>query len=181
MKKALIIACIVIPIIILVYLSLPWTLLFVNSIVEGIKYDPSTEPQPAITYGEFPVELTYQIDGEIKTVSGILVCKYSHYDLEDRYWSSSLKETDETGFLIYEDKEVEIFCDVGCADYLMGEDVDPKYNEPTFFTKRNVWWNGGSASAIDEEELYLKYKIKVISWNVADPIVNSFQEFESIN
>ena len=180
MKKALKIACIVVPILFFVFLSLPWTLLLGHAIVEGIKYDPSTEPQPAIAYGEFPVKLTYQIDDEIKTESGILVCKYSHYDLGDRHWVEYMNGTEE-GLLIYEDKEVKIFCHIGDGAYLMGDASNPKNNEPRFYTKRNVWWNGGSSSLIDEEELCQKYKIKVINWSVADPIVNSFEEFESRN
>lgn len=39
-------------------------------------------PRPEITYGEFPIELTYSVDGEVYTAKDTVVCEFDGFGLQ---------------------------------------------------------------------------------------------------
>ena len=55
-----------------IYISIPFTALIVHGVIEGLKYDPSQEPKPQVTYGEFDWELTYTVDDKTINIKLIL-------------------------------------------------------------------------------------------------------------
>ena len=36
-------------------------------------------PRPVVTYGEFPIELTYSVDGDIYTAKDAVVCEFNDW------------------------------------------------------------------------------------------------------
>lgn len=84
---ALVIVFVVIALV--VYLALPWTLLLghgiVTGIVDSIQSIGQEKPSPRIVYGDFSLELVYEIDGEIVEVSDVYICEYRGYDKESGY------------------------------------------------------------------------------------------------
>ncbi len=170
-----------------VIVSVPFTLLIadvaIDAIFDGDQSPTSEPPEPGVTYSEFPIEVTYEIDGEVVTVSGIYVCEYSHWDelTKRRIWSGYMKDTEEFGLLLYEGKHEKVFCRIGAAGYYMGDEIDEKYMKPSFFKKYNPWYEAFhmlvDKGVRNERQIFEEYKIKVISWKIPDPIENTFDEF----
>ena len=153
------------------YFAFPHTLLLGYNLIEGLKYDPSQEPKPEITYGEFPLELTYKVDDELITVTDVLVCEYYSYDetLDLIHWNEVMKSTNEMGFVLYDKGGVKITCRLGRAEYYMGEEGQ---EEPQPIISKEIKWIG--SSSLTEKELKETYGIELISWKTAPPIENFF-------
>ena len=151
-------------------------------------------PKPEITYGEFPCVLTYEVDGEIKTIEDTIVCEFDGFEAlseagKYRKWKSYLKSGDEELVLLnLRDKNevnefghtmLELFFYWGNAEYYMGDVDDGRSNKEQDFKwveykyKNAEGQIGGSAYKADEA--YEKYKIRLISWEVAPPIKNEFK------
>ena len=57
-------------------------------------------PRPEITYGEFPFTLTYELDGEIKTIEDTIICEFDGFEAigesgKYRKWKTYLKSGNE--------------------------------------------------------------------------------------
>ena len=68
----------------------PW---FIIWLVLVILPNP---PKPAIRYGEFPFRLTYELNGETKTIEDVAICEFDGYGErseagQDRKWKTHLK------------------------------------------------------------------------------------------
>ena len=167
----------------LVFLSLPWTLLLVNGVVDNIsdyvKDIGQEKPYPQITYGEFPLELVYEIDGEIVEVSDVYICEYDGYDKESGkiYWKGYMESTGEAGFVLMKKPFQKVYCKIGSPGYYMGEVQYGNDIQPTVIWESIFY----GAKSIDKSELLEKYDIKIISYKVATPIKNSFEAFGDIN
>ncbi len=155
----------------IIYISIPFTALFVHSVTDGFNYDPTQEPKPRVTRGEFQLELTYAVNGEIKTVSDIYVCEYEGYieSIDFLEWNGYMKSTKEVGFLIYKNKNAKIFCMLGYPSYYMGELQEKPY--PVIIEEK-----GAGSGVITEEELLKNYGIEIKSWKTDPPIKNSFEK-----
>lgn len=145
-------------------------------------------PTPTIKYAEFPFELTYEFDGEIITVEDTYVCKFNGYGANEgtgiyREWKGYVKSTGEEDILLIEDDNILIFCSIGSAKYYMG---DPEYfadgiARPEYRITPSIYYVeypnelGGKTIGRLENEHLEKYKIKLISWKLSDPIENSFE------
>lgn len=161
-------------VIFIIYISAPFTALFVHSVIEGLKYDTSQEPKPQVMYGEFDWELTYTVDDKTINIKDVYVCEYLGYNetINLRRWDGYIKSSHEVGFLIFHNKHVKVFCKLGDPSYYMGDSQQEPY--PFIIEDK-----GAESGLITEEELLKKYKIKIISWNVMPPIENSFEEFNN--
>lgn len=83
----------------------PWLCLWL-----GLTLMPNP-PKPTIRYGEFPFTLTYELNGEVKTIEDTAVCKFDGYYErteagQSRKWITYLKSeiessdtTEETGHI----------------------------------------------------------------------------------
>ena len=69
-KKLLIIAIAIFVLIALFYLFV------ISGAFLTLTYFAPNPLKPEITYGEFPFTLTYELDGEIKTIEDVVVCEY---------------------------------------------------------------------------------------------------------
>lgn len=156
----------------IIYICIPFTALFVHSIIDGLKCNSSHEPKPQVSYGEFPLELTYTIDDETIKISDIYICEYIRYieSIDLREWDGYMKSTKEMGFLLYDERNIKIFCLLGHPGYYMGELQEQPY--PVIVEEK-----GAGSGIITEEELLENYGIELKTWKTASPIKNSFEEF----
>ena len=145
--------------------------------------------KPALQEQEFPFSITYTLDGEQKTVSGVFVCEYvgrsftleggdftrewkgyveGVENLHDTYYATvCVGETDDGG---------EILLSLGVfAAHFMGEpDFADSVIEPSLFIVHSSEDNLSSESSDDPEELEGVYGLKIIDYHYDAPIENSF-------
>lgn len=163
-----------VPVVIVMFFSLPWLL-----IGASIWLSPNP-PKPNITYGEFPFELVYEIDGEVVTVKDTYICEYDGIGANEgtgkyRVWKGYIKGTGEETILLCEDEDREVHCFVGDAEYYMN---DEKYPEKRPFAPRV--FDTAKPNKFPKPELFSSeeimdyYGIKIISYKFTDPIENSF-------
>lgn len=167
---------------VVVYYIYPWFVIFIGTMSQP---DP---PKPKITYGEFPFKLVYDIDGKRKVIEDTLICEFDGVGMDEgrgkfRKWKEQLasgnenvlllKVNDFNPFIVYK----EIYYDTGGADYYMDDMSNGVSYEHGFPDARRFekYVGGGSSDGIIfADELYEKYKIKIISWDYTPPIQNSF-------
>ena len=160
----------------IIVLSFPWLMIGVGGMM---REDP---PQPNVTYGEFPFEITYILRGETITVRDVCVCEYDGVGWNEgqgkhRTWNSYIKSTGEDRLVLLTDGNKQIYCTVGSGGYYMGD--QPSHASKTF-TPELRWIEierDGTVSypntLSDEAQDY--YGIYLVSWTFSDPIVNSFE------
>ena len=157
----------------------------------GLIFAPSPG-QPEFVYGEFPFSLTYELNGEIIEINDVIICEYNGVVLRDdrgkmRQWNEKLKsgnekiilldlsdssETDELGREI-----LEVYFSYGRAEYYMGE-TQTSSNPPTTDSIAYLYITSEGTiggSGYRPEEAYEKFGIRLISWECAPPIENSFE------
>ena len=176
-KKLLIVGLVIllIPVIIVLYFSLPWVMIFLGN---ALAPNP---PKPEITYGEFPFELVYEIDGETVTVNDVYVCEFDGFGMNEgqgkyREWKGYVQGTGEEGVILFEEGEVIIWCYIGSPKYYMGEVKYIDAYTPNV-VKESPYLSGTSYEGLRADELWELYNIRIISWQFSDPIENSFRYF----
>ena len=177
-KKNIIITVVSILIPICIFVSifiLPWMAIFV-----GTWLFTPTPAKPEITYGEFPFELVYEVDGEIITVNDVYICKYDGIGANEgtgkyRMWEGYIESSEEEAVILVEDHDRKIYCFVGDAEYYMN---DERYPEQTPLTPRVYDVDKIQDATIDfhtTNEILEYYNIKIVSWKFSEPIKNSFK------
>ena len=157
-------------------------LLLVWMLISMVTSCGFTVPRPEINECEFDFSVTYEFNGEIKTVSGVYVCKYDGIDwsLEGGYrraWAGYVKygtpeevillETAEDGGEI----ELNLCFDPG---YFMG-DSHWKNEEPfTPIITVKLVSDGGLCFENNADIIAETYGAKIISYEYNEPIENSF-------
>lgn len=136
---------------------------------------------PVIRRAEFPITVTYEDDGEVKTVYDTLVCEFDGYVWESsdyarhRKWNYHL----ESGkyITLFQGAEHYVFVlKVDCsAAWMMGdeEEAPSEGGEPSYL----IGISFGEAEKFypyDEDEFYQDMSIKVLDFEVAPPIENTF-------
>ena len=131
---------------------------------------------PEVTYGEFPITLTYEKDGEIITQNAIYVCEYMGEDVMTGSvkWKEYIKGTGERGIIIYEENNVKIICELGSPQYYMGEREYKKEKIKPHIVKEDNSFFDTKVSVLSESQLYEQYNIKIISCDFPDPVENTF-------
>ncbi len=150
-------------------------------------------PKPEITYGEFPFKLTYELNGEIKTIEDIVICEFDGFEVigeagKYRKWKTSLKSGNERVTLLdlrplkevneFGQRMLEMFFSYGSGEYYMGDEqrysLKPEIRDYIEYEYKNAdGTTGGSSYKADVA--YEKYKIRLISWDTAPPIQNNFK------
>ena len=149
-------------------------------------------PKPEIPYGEFPFRLTYELNGEIKVIEDTIICEFDGFKVEGesgkyRKWKTRLKSGRERITLLdvrqlgemddFNRTILELFFSYGNGEYYMGDEYrrsEAKISTYVEYMYQNIDGTTGG-SAFSAEEAYEKYKIKLISWEPALPIQNSFK------
>lgn len=153
-----------------------------------------TPPKPEITYREFPFRLEYEINGENIVIEDVLICEFDGFKSlgaagKYRKWNIYTKSSGERMIKLLDVREkndytdwgnqvLELCFDPGNAEYYMG-DVEYRQRDGTmcewvdYLHKKPDGTTGYSAFELDEA--WEKYKIRLISWEVAPPIENTFK------
>ena len=154
--------------------------------------------EPSVKEGKFNFSVTYEVDEEQETVSGVFVCEFVDvvFALDAPYieWNSYIEDTnlansfEETrGYLLLKTcDDGEIYLDINLsAKYFM---ADPHYHSnentdesnsgisPRLFIEYNetkgeelgIWWD-------DDATVLESYGVKVISYEYDKPIENTYR------
>jgi len=157
------------------YFAFPWLAIFIFGQLEP------NPPRPEIAYGEFPLRLEYEINGQRMVVEDTLICEFDGFGWNEgvgkyRKWKQRLASGNETIILLKVDETKFIFYPPGSAQYYMGDGKDyVKYND--LFPDAIIQETDGeftSTRTIAADELFEKYKIRLISWEPSTPIQNRF-------
>lgn len=165
----------------LVVLLNPFTLLYI-----GNSQEP---PKPAVTYGEFPFELVYEIDGERIAVKDTLVIEYdgvggggsigkynkwAPFCESQRGTGKYLKDYDKLILFsgsIKGSEPVTIKFDLGSCAYYMGVEETQTYYEHLGIQPGDIVISSRAYTGpISDEELYENYNIKIIKKTISPPI-----------
>ncbi len=144
-------------------------------------------PAPQIKYGEFPFTITYEINKEVKVYKDIVICEYEGIESwgtagKYRKWSSKLKSGNEH-IVLLKSKEngspFEIYVPApGLPEYYMG-DFDKRSREDCETGMKDDRYLGYKQGEIDrsitKEEVWEKYRIKIINVECSPPIENKFE------
>ncbi len=140
------------------------------------------EPRPEIKKGEFDFSVTYEHDGEIKTLSGVYVCEFDGIDWVidggyHREWKGHIKDN-----TIDQNIVLEIAEDGGVVELYLAFD-------PGHFMGDSHWEGDEpfvpclSVKIEDDEGMYFEndvdliaenYGVRIISYEYEQPIENSF-------
>lgn len=147
--------------------------------------------KPAVSEGEFPFSITYEYQGETKTLSGVLKCAYSgSYTIQGehhRYWNEEIiydnPENIEQPFVIAHSEETQTTLSLHenmYAGYFMGdplyEDYYIKYGrgsvEPrvAYYDYKNEIF----LEDANQDEIPESVGFKLIDYTYAEPVENSF-------
>ncbi|CAM3109997.1 hypothetical protein PASE110613_17130 [Paenibacillus sediminis] len=171
--------------VILMFISLPWLLIFT-----GIQFSPNP-PSPQVKYGEFPIHLVYEIDGQRKEIKDTLICEYDGIGANEghgkyRKWKAHLASENEKLVLLNVEKPIGIvfsriktlnqviYYDPGPAWYYMGDGNGYTHEFPNASFKEQYQDGSGANGIIQANELLEKCNIKLISWDYTEPIINNF-------
>ena len=141
-------------------------------------------PRPEIKQGEFEFSVTYELHGETRTVTGIYVCEFDGIDwaLDGGYhreWNGYIKGGTPEEIIVLETApeggvvELNLYFDPA---HFMG-DIHGEYDEP-FSPWINVrLYDEGLYFENDTKIVEEVYGAKIISYEYAEPIKNSFALF----
>ncbi|MBO7214037.1 MAG: hypothetical protein J6V66_00920 [Clostridia bacterium] len=138
-------------------------------------------PIPEIKEGRFNVLVTYEINGEVDSFSGVYVCRYDGIDVTfvgaSIVWEEYLENEEEIDIPIQTNKDGVVYINLGLsARYFMSEPDADYYNEPS----PNLYMIFNDSASYDmeitsEEDLIASYGVKIISYDYASPIENTYK------
>lgn len=166
-------AILLISILVFAYFSWPWIMIFA-----GIWLSPDPL-EPQIQYGEFPFEIVYQLDGELYTVSDVFVCEYDGIGVDEGVgkhiqWKGYLKSNGNEEIVLLRKDSVRIVCSIGSPEYYMGDgDQSEQGIQPDLLLIED--YESLTTVHVLTDAEGEKYKIKLISWQLTKPIINTFE------
>ncbi len=139
-------------------------------------------PQPEIKKGEFNFSVTYEFNGEIKTVSGIYVCKYAGVSFAldggaHRSWEGSIKGDIEDRSVIGTTENgdtIELVLAL-IPEYFMDDFIEGYHEVPAPYITITVIDEEGMVVIVDPDEVEEACGAKIISYKYDEPIKNSFR------
>ena len=140
-------------------------------------------PIPEIKEGRFAFSVTCEINGEEKIFSGVYVCKYdgAYKTLagEGIEWEGYVENSEENGVIpVQTNDDGVVYIDLYFVpEYFMGDPDAILYDVPAPALYM-VYHSGNpdESSYATEEEVIAKYNVRIISYDYADPIENTFEE-----
>ena len=137
-------------------------------------------PRPQVKTGEFNFSVTYELHGEVKTVSGVYVCEYAGVELAlDGGYSRSWNEYIKGGM----DEHIELGR-VGDDVFWLDLDLYPEYfmNDPEWSLIgipepricAVITDSEGTYYEYDTEIIEENYGARVLNYEYDEPIENSF-------
>ena len=141
-------------------------------------------PIPEVKEGRFDFSVTYEINGEEKTVSGVYVCKYdgAYKTLagDGIEWTGYVENNDNGGVIpIHTNEDGVIYIDLYFVpEYFMGDPDAILFDVPApalYMVYHDDDLDAASYET-DQEILATNYGVRLISYKYADPIENAFEE-----
>ena len=139
---------------------------------------------PEIKEGRFDFSVTYEINGEEKTFSGVYVCEYdgAYKTLAGKgiNWNGYIEnDVENRGVIpIQTNEDGVIYLDLNFVpEYFMDDPDAILYDVPSpslYMVFHSD--NPDEASYATEEEVIANYGVRIIRYNYADPIKNTFEE-----
>ena len=188
MKKKLLIIGIVICVLIAMFY-----LFVISGAFLMLTYFAPNPPEPEITYGEFPFVLTYELDGEIKTIEDTIICEYDGIEWtnsgsKERKWKSHLKSGNKGIVLLkVDDGEMsyEISTTAGLPEYYMNdhrygndrEDYERMMHDERYlgYTEIKDGKTVVKSISMEKEEVYERFKLRIVERKYSKPIENKFE------
>lgn len=174
----LVVVVVLLPVLLIVSGLLGWASL---SIIGTWLFNP-TPPKPEVTYGEFPFEIVYELDGETVTIQDVYICEYDGIGANEgsgkhRTWKGYFQSTGDDTFVLLQDGNTTLACAVGYPEYYMSDPCTPnnEYVPYIYYIISPDKFGGTSSGVSDIEPLLEQYKLKLISWEISEPIQNSFE------
>jgi len=140
----------------------------------------SREARPEITHGEFPFRIEYELNGQVYVIEDIVITEFAGFVFSsgsmtrERRWTTRLASGREDLFFKGE-RERNIRFSHGSAQYYMGEGVTSITGRPHIFISGELGIVMSRGLELEEAYDVLKeYGITLISWEISEPIVNSF-------
>ena len=139
---------------------------------------------PEIKEGRFDFSVTCDINGEQKIFSGVYVCKYegAYKTLagEGIEWEGYVENSEEYGVIpVQTNDDGVVYIDLYFVpEYFMGDPDAILYDvpAPTLYIAYHSDDPEVFSYETDEEIIATKYGVRIISYDYADPIENSFEE-----
>ena len=139
---------------------------------------------PEVKEGRFDFSVTYAINGEEKTYSGVYVCEYDGayktLAVEGFDWKGYVEKDDNNGVVpIQTNGDGVIYIDLHFVpEYFMGDPDAILYDvpAPTLYMVYHSDDPDVSSYETDQEFLATNYGVRMISYKYADPIKNVFEE-----
>ncbi|MCL2391953.1 MAG: hypothetical protein FWC66_05005 [Oscillospiraceae bacterium] len=146
--------------------------------------------RPQITYGEFPIRVIFELDGEIQTIEDTVIAEFTGFESlgtagRYRVWTSRLKSGNERLVLLRVENEglvTEISVFSGLPDSYMGDftwrsrwEHESSIRNVRFFGY--IQWENDdliSGITISPEEVWEKYNLRVIEVQHSPSIENTF-------
>ena len=162
---------------------------FFPGLVASIGFASLPNPAiPAITYGEFPFRLVYELNGEQIIIEDTIICEFEGIGIDagrgkHRRWSarfaSNGEEVTYRGVVLLKDDEKTIYMNVGGPNYYMRDLENMGPNAPRedkgFDNSFRMVPTEGFGVLVSEEDLLEKYNIKIIEWTHSPQIENRFR------
>jgi hypothetical protein len=154
-------------------------------------------PDPTIKEGKFDFSITYEVDGEVTTISSVYVCEFAESDwlldgwyidwdeyIEDRELANRLEET--RGYLLLKKTaDGEIYLDLNLSARYFMEDprfdgnantAEPMALSPRLFIEYNEAKYDEIGEAYSEDADILEtYGVKIIDYEYDMPIDNEYK------
>lgn len=158
---------------------------------------PPNPPKPEIKYGEFEFRLIYSIEGNLKEVSDVIVCKFEGFevrsigDSKKRVWSENIKNENLYELFHFRDEEREesnptysaicieniddfkVILHLPEAEWFLGE---PNYKGvpempriQVYDTKTKYYLDPTQSNLFLEE-----HNFRVVDWSCDNPVENVF-------
>ena len=145
-----------------------------------------TVPRPEVKDGEFNFKVWYEFNGEIKSVSGVYVCEYAgtSWALDGGYsrdWTGYIQGADDNDHILLDvvegGDEVILVLNLR-PDYFMDDFNFDLYEIPAPYIMIKDYTEEGVRFLHDPIDVERDYKAKVINYEYASPIENTFGLFK---
>ena len=158
-------------------------IILITVLLVGFASCGFTVEEPKIKSGEFDFKVTYEFQGEVKTVSGVYVCEYSgtSWALDGgshRTWTGHIKGGEESDVF-----EIGATEDGGTVElrlnlypnYFMGDFIedDSAISKPAIAVM--LVTEEGTSILLEPEDVEAYCGAKIISYEYEEPIENSFE------
>ena len=137
---------------------------------------------PKVKEGRFDFSITYEVNGEQKTYTGVYVCEYDGVETtflgSSLEWKSYIENEEEIDVPIQTNEDGIVYINFGFfPEYFMDDPVADYYEAPS--PSLYMIYNDSNEEMTHltgEEEEILRYGVKLISYEYAAPIENTFTE-----